>query len=62
MKNDKTGLGGRMSDFEFVIVKKADSVNFEEVQNAKSAKLIQNADFDEHETTIARKTERAPRL
>ena len=22
MKNDKTGLGGRMNDFEFVVVKK----------------------------------------
>lgn len=36
MKNDETGLGGRMSDFEFVVVKKGTDEKKEGPKGKKS--------------------------
>ena len=41
MKNDKTGLGGRMDDFEFVIVKKAEP---KKETKGKDEKRLPNSD------------------
>jgi hypothetical protein len=36
MKNDKTGLGGRMNDFEFVVIKKGTEEKNKEPKGEKS--------------------------